>query len=249
MSYIWTSLLSCVAYISGVRAQDTFTINEADIKMDAGSIVGAIILWILGLAFIFSGKRIIKILLFIVGFIFFGLFSLFIATNIVDTESITSSQRIGIIVGSVIAAILGGMLSWYLYKLGIAILGFLMGFSIGSFVVHRIPSLETHFWTRFGIMVASGFAIAILAIFLMKLMIIISTSFVGSQMAMIGVDLIINQGYSKFILIYIKSKAIQVTPVLWVMLGSSIILTLIGILFQWKAYSKKEYYDNKGNKV
>jgi hypothetical protein len=248
MNYIWLSLLFCITYISGISAQDQVIINGGDPRRDAGSIIAAIILYIVGLTFVFAGKRVIKILLFIVGFIFFGALSLVIAARIVDVESVTSGQRIGIIVGSVIVGILGGMLSWCLYKLGIAILGFLMGFSIGGLIVNGISSLQDSFWTRLGIMIGCGLAVSILMIFLMSIMIVVATSFVGSQLFMIGVDVLANKGYLMFVEVYSKFKSVQMTPVLWAMLGSSLVLTLIGILVQWKAFSKKEYYDNKGNR-
>jgi hypothetical protein len=83
----------------------------------------------------------------------------------------------------------------------------------------------------------------------MNVMIIITTSFEGSQIFMIGVDLIANKGYAKFTEVYEDTFAIHMTPVLWGMLASSLVLTLIGIIFQYKAYPNRQYYDSKGARV
>ncbi|KXN70340.1 hypothetical protein CONCODRAFT_78893 [Conidiobolus coronatus NRRL 28638] len=198
---------------------------------------------LVGLVFVFAGKRVIKFLLFIAGFVFFGILALYISGRIVDLENITQGQRIGIIVGSVITGLLGGLLSWCLYKLGIAILGFLAGFNIGGLIVNSISSLDDNYWGRLGIMIGCGLAIAILTLFLMNIMIVVATSFVGAQGFMIGIDFIANKGYVDFVRVTTTLKSFHLTPVLWAMLGSSIVLTLIGILVQFKSYPKAQYYN------
>ncbi|KXN70345.1 hypothetical protein CONCODRAFT_70744 [Conidiobolus coronatus NRRL 28638] len=236
-------------FISGISAEDKVVLDEGPIRKDAGHIVGAIILWIIGLVFVFAGKRIVRFLCFVVGFFFFAFLSLLISGAIVDDERATNAQSIGIIVGAVIVGIIGGLLSWWLYKFGIFIMGFLAGFTIGGLIVQAIQALDDNFWASIGICIGCGIVIGILMLVFMNIMIIITTSFEGSQLFMVGVDLIANKGYATFTEVYQQTFAIRMTPALWGMLASSLVLTLIGIIFQYKAYPKGRYYDDKGARV
>ncbi|KXN70341.1 hypothetical protein CONCODRAFT_78894 [Conidiobolus coronatus NRRL 28638] len=235
------SILSLLAiFISGVTAQDySFQENGGAPNTDAASIIIGIIAMVLGLIFVFAGKRVIKFLLFISGCIFFAGLTIIISGKIVDLNNITSTQRIIIIVFTVLIGLLGGLLSWYLYKLGIAIIGFLAGFNIGGLIVNGISSLDDNYWGRLGIMVACGLVIAILTLFLMNIMIVVATAFVGSQGFMIGIDFIANKGYVNFVKVTSSLKSFKLTPTLWAMLGSSIVLTLIGTLVQFKLSASK----------
>jgi hypothetical protein len=241
MNSIWLSLLFLFTFISGASAQSV-DVSGGEPNTDAGSIIAGVVLMLIGLVFVFAGKRIIKLILFVVGFVFFGALSVWISSLIVDIDNITQGQRIGIIVGSVVVGLIGGLLSWCLYQVGVVLLGFLGGFALGGLILSGVTTLDSY-WARFGIMVAIGVVIAIVTLIFMNLMIIITTSFVGSQAFMIGVDAIANKGYTQFAQVTTHLQSVSMTAVLWAMLGSSIALALIGIIFQYKAYPKRSYHN------
>ncbi|KXN70334.1 hypothetical protein CONCODRAFT_7090 [Conidiobolus coronatus NRRL 28638] len=206
----------------------------------AVAIVSMLILISVGLVFVFAGKKIIKVLLVLLGFFFFACITIVIAGKIVDLSTITKGQRIGILVSSLIIGILGGLLSWCLYKLGIFILGFIMGYNLGGLIL-QFAKIESQ-WGRIGIMIACGLVIGILAICLMKFMIVIATAFVGSQAVMIGIDVVANKGYINSVNVMATFKKTEMNAALWAMLGSSIALMLIGIIVQFKAFRDNDKY-------
>jgi hypothetical protein len=206
----------------------------------AVAIVVMLILITVGLVFVFAGKKIIKILLVLLGFFFFSIITIVIAGKIVDLSNISKSQRIGILVSALIIGTLGALLTWCLYKLGIFILGFLMGYNLGGLILQFVK-LESQ-WGRIGIMVACGLVIGILAICLMNIMVVIATAFIGSQSVMIGIDVVVNKGYINSVNVLATFKKTQMNATLWAMLGSSIALMLIGIIVQFKAFRDKDKY-------
>ncbi|KXN70342.1 hypothetical protein CONCODRAFT_85374 [Conidiobolus coronatus NRRL 28638] len=241
MEFVLLSLLFLFMVISGASAQQIIESPAGSVRTDAGSIIMCIVLVLIGLTFVFTAKRIIKFILFIAGFIFFALVCVWIASLIINFSNISNAQMGGIIVCSIISGIIGGALSWSLYQVGIIILGFMGGFVLASLILSGVTSFD-NYWARFGIMVAIGVIIAVITFIFMDFMIIITTSFIGSQAFMIGVDAVANEGYAQFAQIASETRAVIMTPALWAMLGSSIVTTIIGIIFQYKAYPQRSYH-------
>jgi hypothetical protein len=237
------SLLFFFTLANGTNAQQVIEDPAGPVHTGPGYIMVCIVLMLISLTFVFAGKCVIKLILFIVGFIFFGLLSVWIASLIVNFGNISDSQMIGIILGSIIAGVIGGGLSFCLYQLGVVILGFIGGFALATLILSGVTSLNSY-WASLGIIIAVGVIVGVITFIFKNLMIVITTSFIGSQALMIGVDAIANKGYSQFAQITPELQTVTMTPVLWSMLGSSIAITIVGIVFQYKVYPYYSYHNN-----
>ncbi|KXN70348.1 hypothetical protein CONCODRAFT_7106 [Conidiobolus coronatus NRRL 28638] len=196
---------------------------------------------LVGIINLITGKRLIIYLLFLNGLIFFTSFVVIIATEtlLLKSQDVRKLRMIWIGVCAIFFGLIGGLLCCRFYRFGLGVMGLLMGIVIGEVISHA-ANLENK-WVltlSWGI----GIVLAIVSAIFVDVMIIINTSFIGAQAFMSGIDYIVDKGYTYLIGILINNKPIEHTPTLWGMLASSILLNLLGILIQYKAYKNTQYY-------
>jgi hypothetical protein len=165
-----------------------------------------------------------------------------ISAFIVDFDSITNTQTIIILVAGGVFAVAGGILAACLWKVGMVILGFLNGATLGQIVC---SFFVTKSWVQVAIMGGVGLAFAVFTCFAMNFVTIAYTSFLGAHLFITGVDFIANTGYNQFSAASISKDQIRsLSGSAWAMLASVFVITIIGILFQWKTVkSKNEKYE------
>ncbi|KXN70338.1 hypothetical protein CONCODRAFT_78892 [Conidiobolus coronatus NRRL 28638] len=228
------ALIASLLFLTSSVNAELSSFAEKSMRLNPEAIASSVILMVIGIIFIFFGKRLIKFLGFIAGFLFFGAIALLIASRLVDFNNwgfpnvIASSE-------------VRGVLSYCVLRLGVMFLGFLTGYSIGGIILQSTQSLG--FWAQLGIMIGFGAVGAILALFFIDWTILITTSYIGAQTLLVGVDVIVNKNYIDFVkantnLIYIKC-----TPLLGGMVGCAFLLTIVGAVFQYKVFTKPNYYE------
>jgi hypothetical protein len=210
-------------------------------RLNLEAVIPSAILMLVGVIFIFFGKRLIKFLSFIAGFLFFAAVALLIASRIVNFENLEFSQHNGMVGGLLAVGVLGGILSYCVLRLGVMSLGFLTGYSIGGIILQSTQSLG--FGAHLGIMIGFGTVGAILAFFFIDWTILITTSYIGAQTLLVGVDVIVNKRYIDFVKANTNLNYIKCTPILGGMLGCGFLLTIIGAVFQYKVFTKSNYYE------
>ncbi|KXN64570.1 hypothetical protein CONCODRAFT_14281 [Conidiobolus coronatus NRRL 28638] len=208
----------------------------------AAAIVSGVLFMVIGLLFVFVGKRLIRFLLAIAGaFTFFSLV-IVISAFIVDFNNISNTQTIIILVAGGVFAVAGGILAACLWKVGMVILGFLNGATLGQIICSFFVAKP---WVQLVIMGSVGLAFSIFTCFAMRFVTIAYTSFLGAHLFITGVDFIANTGYNQFSAASISKDQIRsLSGSAWAMLASVFVITIIGILFQWKTVkSKSEAYE------
>jgi hypothetical protein len=137
-----------------------------------------------------------------------------------------------------------------IWRLGLAAIGALGGFGLALFILS---------WSSNG-SISSGTGrtvfIAVLAIigsiviqFIEKPFLIISTSFAGAFSIVYGVDIFARKGFVEAVTFFLGNDdsggSYKVTNSVYGMLGSIIVITLIGIVVQWKFFSKHKHREDK----
>jgi hypothetical protein len=233
-------LLITLLLINVISAEDedpSMTIKPS--RLGFGGLMIAVLIMLIGIVNLITGKRLIIYLLFLNGLIFFANCVFMIASEILSIGEVRTFQIIWIGVSAVFFGLIGGLLCSRFYKFGVGIMGLLTGLVIGEVIFHASTLNDKLVLTlNWGI----GIIFGIISIRFLDIMIVVNTSFIGAQAFMLGIDTIVDKGYAYLIRIAISMKPIEFTPTLCGMLASSVLLNLLGILIQYKAYKGTQYY-------
>lgn len=229
-----THLLVALASLAMTMAQDTAPSTPPSESLDAVAIVFAVVCLIVGLIFLLAGKRLLKVIVFLSGAILFSYLTFLAASNVIDFQQASSGQKMAVYICMGILGFVGGLLAGCIWQLGLAILGGCFGAVLGSMLIRTnvIPSSAGQ------TAVVAGFAVgfAILTFIFHNVLYIIATSVVGGFIFMSGVDVFANTGFLGFVdnLGKSGSNLDPVTPKVWAMLASVLVLAFIGSLIQFK---------------
>jgi len=171
-----------------------------------------------GVILLFYGYRLFKLFLALIGFIF-GLSIGVIAGHLLGEPVI-----IGLLSG-----ILGAFLLYVLYKIGIFILGFVIGIIISSLLT-LVASAEFHP----AVFLLSGLFCGIAALFIEKGIIVTISSYQGAAFTVTGFAWLVypDYMYQYYNLLFTEPQLILSNIVIQFLI--TIILTVVGILYQYK---------------
>lgn len=142
-----------------------------------------IVVW--GLADCFFGFRIFKLTLTLLGVVMGALLGLVLGGALFDGGLIALSS------GFILGGILGGALAFYVYLVGVFVLGF------GGGVILAAPLLEPFWGSAINILLVIGVLSGILSIFLVKVMIVVITAVTGAFRVVFGASYLMG-GYNFF---------------------------------------------------
>lgn len=142
-----------------------------------------IVVW--GLADCFFGFRIFKLTLTLLGVVMGALLGIVLGGALFDGGLIALSS------GFILGGILGGALAFYVYLVGVFVLGF------GGGVILAAPLLEPFWGSAINILLVIGVLSGILSIFLVKVMIVVITAVTGAFRVVFGASYLMG-GYNFF---------------------------------------------------
>jgi hypothetical protein len=197
-----------------------------------------IVMMTFGLFLTFMGKRLFKILLAIQAFFIFAIITLIIIMVNVSWFDLTTGKFVGICFGAAAVGIVGAVIAYFLYKVGIFIMGFFSGAYIGTFIMKSAHVDKT--WAIILVACIIGIIIGTIAVWLSHIMIVIGTSFNGSSYFMLGVDQIANKGFTDFV-DFVKGDddPVKFTGSLWGMIAGFVIVAIIGCIFQFRFHNNR----------
>ncbi|KAI0234934.1 hypothetical protein L0F63_007113 [Massospora cicadina] len=208
-----TQILVALSSLAMVMAQD----GEPSGSLDATSIVFGIIFLIVGLFFLVSGKRLLKLIVFLSGAFLFAYLTFIAANAIITWQTASSGQKLAVYICMGILGFVGGTLAGCVWQLGLAILGGSLGSVLGSMLVRTnvIPGSLG----RTGVIIAFAVVFAILTFIFHNVLYIIATSIVG---------------FLEFVNDLHDGTPTTVTAQVWAMLASVLVLAAIGSAIQFK---------------
>ncbi|KXN70347.1 hypothetical protein CONCODRAFT_70745 [Conidiobolus coronatus NRRL 28638] len=127
-------------------------------------------------------------------------------------EEIRMFQIIWVGICAIFFGLIGGLLCCRFYRFGLGIMGLVIGHTIGE-VISQAANLEEKWFQALSWSI--GIVFAIISAIFVDIMIVIDTSFVGAQLFMLGVDYIVDKGYSYLVQMSVSMKPIECTPTLW----------------------------------
>ncbi|KAJ3259128.1 hypothetical protein HK103_003015 [Boothiomyces macroporosus] len=205
------------------------------------SLVRGIILVILGPLILFTGKKALKPILFISGAFIFGILTAYIIAKSNPTLSQDNyTLSLGITIAS---ALVGGCIFLCLFAFSFLVFGALVGFLTSIFILQW--GFATNLADSVRILIIVGFIIVgIFAAVLAKDYItMIATSVLGSFFLFSGIDEFFQTGFNSVTRSLINKEAVTYSTNTYLMLGGFLLLSALGVGFQFYQNRKKAGYD------
>ncbi|OZJ06603.1 hypothetical protein BZG36_00439 [Bifiguratus adelaidae] len=237
------------------RQEDTKYVDDKAIALDNGyrltahGIVLAVIFLIVGLLFVFGGFRHFRLTMFLTGLLVFGTVAWLALQNAEPVSGYGANSPTIFLVASVGVGIVFGLLFMCCWHLGIYLLGAYAGFLLGMWILSwKSGGVIQSGWGRgvlMGVLAAAGF---LLSLILERWTIILSTSFVGAYMFILGLDIFFNTGLFYSFDAFLDAHHATSYTVNWrvyVMLVAIIVLAIIGIIIQFIYYRRQELWSRR----
>ncbi|KAG7463771.1 hypothetical protein MATL_G00180260 [Megalops atlanticus] len=189
-----------------------------------------------GIIYCFFGYRCFKAVMFLTGLMFGSIiiFMLCYKERVLDTQlSVEASAGIGLGIG-----VLCGLVTMLVRSVGLFMVGLLLGLLVA---VAALVAMEEFYhprtvWIPLAMLLGSGMLFAVLTLQWQRCFTTLSTAVFGSAVITVTVDYFIEL----FMLVRYVYERIKVAPrrpvcwFSWVILGVWPVLTLLGVLIQWK---------------
>jgi len=200
----------------------------------------SILVIIVGLFWVFLGYKLIRIVLFIAGFVVFSFLTFeLLKTHVVEKNLLPSWSNY---VLSAIAGIVGGFLFLLLAKIGTFLFGMLIGILATTLIFGTTPLGSVNLENLYQLLIILGVGLitGLLTVLLSRPLLILGTSFNGSFLIGNAIDLQwIQSGVSELLKEILRDITKHInydTGNLraYGVLGGVLVLTIVGIIVQWK---------------
>ncbi|KAK9710781.1 hypothetical protein K7432_008206 [Basidiobolus ranarum] len=198
----------------------------------------AVVMIIMGFFFCFFGHRFFKVIIFLAGFVVVGFIAYVICYEISAPD--TSTKSTIYLVVAIVAGIIGGFLFMCIWKLGIAAIGALGGFSLGMFILSLGNGMLISSKTGRIIFIVAFVIVGIVAIFFFeKHVVIIATAIAGAYMFIVGIDYFIGTGFTQHLIAFLNGQGesfYHTNGKIYAMLASMAVMAIIGAVVQYKSF-------------
>ena len=192
------------------------------------------------------GYRLMKIVLFMIGFVIGGALTYFIILTFLHHRGETWVPWVAGSVG-VVVGILCGVLTICIYYIGIFLAGGSIGFLIAWFILAaiNIPFFRTHIYVPILVSVTLAIVVGIIALIIQKWFFMFGTALLGGFKIAWGVDYYLELGSMIYYLLLFAEHRAELNPCWysWCMIGLFVILVVIGFIIQATLTGRK--YDHK----
>jgi len=216
-----------------------------------------IALIVVGLAWCFVGYRLWKVILFLAGAVLFFYITFECMTALAKSVPYWVSLLIALGAG-----IAGGVLSMLVWKIGIFILGFLAGAFIAmcaiaftplsTLIATNLATSSAALWVTIACIVGLGIIVGIIAVFVAKHLIIISSALNGAVMIGMGSAALANRKLFTFLHMIFTSGQLKQNFDLnwqsawpdWVILFGMVVLAVAGAVVQYRFTARNWSHDH-----
>jgi hypothetical protein len=203
-------------------------------------VIGSISI-LLGLVIAFFGYRLLDMILGISGFIVFGDLAYFILVRFEPVEGYGDGRGWILLLVPITAGIIGAIVAYSIFRLGLGIVGFLGGASLAILILSfGTNGLIDNDLSRLIFILVLGIFMAIVIQFAEKFVVVFATSIAGSLAVFMGLDAFIQTGFNQVTQLFlfrgvgIEGIRYQVTSQVGWMIGATILLSFISGGYQYK---------------
>jgi len=254
--------------LSGTNGTGTNCSNDLPPNIDAntwlwinrGTLIAAILV---GLIWCFAGYRVLRVTLFLAGFILLYFVSFSLLSSFPQVTDVLRPWVIMAISAGI--GLLGGILVVVVFKIGVFIMGFIFGAILAIVVISFTPlqgvinaNIQSNVtvYVFFGSVVGLGIIVGILAIIFIKFIVVIVTACNGSFVIMSSIDkLAPSFGIFQILSgVFQRNNTVPTNTLDWtsyqtyVVLGGLVLLAIAGIAIQFRFTARGHHHDDKDRK-
>ncbi|XP_023828866.1 transmembrane protein 198 [Salvelinus sp. IW2-2015] len=192
-----------------------------------------------GIIYCFFGYRCFKAVMFLTGLMFGSIviFMLCYKERVLDTQlSVEASVGIGLGIGT-----LCGLVTMLVRSVGLFMVGLLLGLLVAVATLVGMEELSNSpprsVWVPLGVLLGLGMLFAVLTLQWQRFFTTVSTAVFGAAVITVALDYFVEL-FALVLYLYERVKAAPrgrpVCWITWVVLGVWPVLTLLGVLIQWK---------------
>ena len=201
------------------------------------------------------GYRLLKVNLFLIGFLIGGGFAYFaVLAFLVDVDAtwkIYLALGVTIVVGAIV-----GFITIAIYYIGMFLAGASVGFLITWFLlsVIDIQYLQTHIWIPFLVAIGVGIVCGIVTLIFQKWPVIIGTSVIGAFLISWSIDYYLELGLMIYFLLLFAENRSNLNPCWysWTIIGFFVLIGIAGLILQGavtgRKYDHKKDFNERGEK-
>ena len=216
---------------------------EVPIPVSAGVVAGVSI--VAGLILVFVGYRIFRVALALATtyFVYALMYSLLVGVGVTEAAIVCwTSLAVGMVAGAIVLCY---------YKLGIFALGCVAGGSLAVWIMSwtDIPFITSVGW-RWAFIIVLALIVGILALFLIKVVAIVATAWVGSFMTFVGIDVFAQTGFAQAVSEILSGQVATpnlYSPAAYAMLSACVVLAIIGMIVQFTLTGKGDHHSQLAN--
>ncbi|KAJ3206599.1 hypothetical protein HDU82_004415 [Entophlyctis luteolus] len=204
-------------------------------SLNVSSAVAAVIAILSGIVFLGFGHRLFKPILFLGGFYFFAVLAFCVLQNVSYKLQLSISEYVYLAV-CLIFGVLGGLLLMCVWKVGFFFLGALSGYFVANLLLVALHTVITSSLARWIILIVFTVAFGMLVLWFELPVLIVATSFIGSYILFIGIDVFAQTDFLTITLTIVSSWSVDTSTLSghWVyMLAGCIVVALLGMAFQF----------------
>jgi len=233
VSPVHSWFFALLALLMSPAVSAAYVANQSASDLTPDEIILGIICIITGLVMCFAGYRFLKALIFLTGF-YVGYWTCYaIMTNVnADYGEYENWILFGTSIG---AGLIVGLILIFILPLGIFLLGALAGFFLAIWILSLVSSDATIQETTYRWIFIGGMALVggVIAILLQKIVIIISSSFVGSYLLFYGIDIYAMTGFYNAMQSIVRGEILPpLTDACIAMLACSFATAILGVIVQ-----------------
>ncbi|TPX40225.1 hypothetical protein SeMB42_g06082 [Synchytrium endobioticum] len=218
----------------------------------AQGIVFGILLIVAGLILAFFGYRLFNLILFLAGAYAGGLIAYIILLNSEPNGGYANRDTI-IIVVVLVVALISGLLTLCVWRIGLTILGGLMGLALGFFILSWVSggTIQSQVG-RIILLVVLSLLGSMLIHWITRPLIITSTAIIGAYSFIAGVDIFAQTGFSLAAQQFINDRnglnlsSFAVGPRMYGTLAGFVVTALVGAVFQFAQTRTHTWNQPKG---
>ncbi|KAJ1819505.1 hypothetical protein LPJ75_001182 [Coemansia sp. RSA 2598] len=247
-----TMLAALLMLFLGTVAADTVesvTTSDGSLSLNsngsivAGGIIAGIALIIIGFFFNYFGFKLAKVLVFLAGFCVVGGLVLYAEYKIRTPREDEKGRQVWYLAIAAVFGILGGLLSLFLFNVGIALVGALGGFALASWILAMKSGGLIHSDAGRIIFIVAMIIVGMLAaLFLKNPAIIVLSSIWGSYALFVGIDCFARTGFQYTALNFLNTPGAvyETSPKVYAMIACMAVSAVLGIIFQFVLLRKSK---------
>ncbi|KAJ2787839.1 hypothetical protein GGI15_000408 [Coemansia interrupta] len=216
----------------------------------ASGIIAGIALIVIGFICNYFGYKFVRVLIFLAGFCVVGGLVLYAEYKIRAPREDEKGRQVWYLAIAAVFGLIGGGISMFLFKVGVALVGALGGFALATWILSMKSGGLIHSDVGRILFIVAMIIVGMLAaLFLQTPAIVVSSSIWGSYALFVGIDCFARTGFQNTALDFLNTPGAvyETSPKVYAMIACMAVSAILGIIVQFLLIRKRKGHHPYGN--